>query len=690
MLRTGVIRHTKFGSRSTSTTTSSTRLKTRGRLPVPPLRQTLDRYLTSLEPFLLEDELRGGMSYSSAHALREKWASEFESGIGHILQERLVALDKVSPDNWLDDNFWINKAYLEWRAPLLVNSNWWLAFCDDTLIPKSALSGETNNNRAGTTFWQLRRSAWLIYRMLQFKENVAQEEGTPDTVTPGSWLLENTSKMFNIGRIPEILCDTISEVPNPHSKHARSIHLMIHDWCYSVVVYRSPTSTDPHAPLELLSPGEIETRLRAVVLDVEARLANGEKALPVGVLSADERDRWAHNLSQLLLFSPENRKSHQAMLHSVMGVSLDHTTYSIPPITLPSDVSPTQVRIRSAVQSAIDSHLHSIRGTAQNISNRFFDKPFTLIVDPSTRAGASGEHSPVDALVPSIVAEYGLVQGLGVDAFNHTGSEVGNADGEGWQRLDWVGDEKIWKECNMAYNRAISILNNSDDSVLWYEKYGTEWIKSIGGYKLSPDAFIQMALQLAWYKTRGEFTATYETVLTRMFKRGRTETLRTYSCESRLWVLSMVDPKSTPQERFELLRQAISSHTRRTREAMTGRGFDRHLLGLRLLLRPLSGESAPLLEDELFERSTQWKLSTSGLSAGLLFKGTGFGASYDDGYGINYLAAPNGVKFGIESKFQNPLTSTQIFQDAVVAAMEDMHSLCEIATRDRADRLSHL
>lgn len=67
----------------------------------------------------------------------------------------------------------------------------------------------------------------------------------------------------------------------------------------------------------------------------------------------------------------------------------------------------------------------------------------------------------------------------------------------------------------------------------------------VGDYRLSPDAYIQMAMQLAWYKTRGEFTATYETVLTRMFKRGRTETLRTFSRESREWVLSMVDPKAT-------------------------------------------------------------------------------------------------------------------------------------------------
>jgi len=135
---------------------------------------------------------------------------------------------------------------------------------------------------------------------------------------------------------------------------------------------------------------------------------------------------------------------------------------------------------------------------------------------------------------------------------------------------------------------------------------------------------------------------------------------------------------------------------------MIGRGFDRHLLGLRLLLRPLNGENAALFGDDLFDRSAQWKLSTSGLSAGLLFKGTGFGAMYEDGYGINCelndaarflnqkllflnlpdLAAPNMVKFGIESKFSSLLTSTQKFKEAVAASLEEMQSLCEVIVEE--------
>ncbi|KAF9560486.1 carnitine acetyltransferase [Agrocybe pediades] len=680
MLRTASLRQTQM--LNSTKPTPSPRSKVRARLPVPPLRQTLDRYLTSLEPFLHEDEAKGGMPFKRAYALREKWATDFENGIGKTLQERLVALDKVSPYNWLDDNFWINKAYLEWRAPLLVNSNWWLAFGDDPLVPKSALSGETNNNRAGTTFWQLRRAAWLVHRVLKFKDNIAQTNPAENT-TSGAWMMESTSKMFNMARIPEPLCDTLSEKSDTSSQYGRSILVMVHNWCYLVKVY-SPPLHGAKTP-SLVPPGEIEAQLRAVMLDVEGRLANGEKALPIGALSADDRDRWAENLRHLVSLSPQNQRCHQAMLQSVMGLSLEHTTYTIP---LASSSDPRRSHMRNPAQLSLDSHLHAIRGTTQNLSNRFYDKPFTLIVDPSTRAGATGEHSPVDALVPSIVAEYGLTEGVDTEAFGLR-SHTQDVDEPGWQRLDWIADEKIKKECKGAIERANAIVENSDDSVLWFDKYGTDWIKNYGCYKLSPDAFIQMAMQLAWYQQQGEFTATYETVLTRMFKRGRTETLRTFSRESRLWVLSMVDPRATDAERFKLLCDAISSHSRRTREAMSGRGFDRHLLGLRLLLRPLNAESAALFEDELFEHSAQWKLSTSGLSAGLLFKGTGFGSTYENGYGINYLAAPFMVKFGIESKFSCPTTSTQGFKDAITSAMLQMQNLCQSVSDNAHNKVAN-
>ncbi|GLB40321.1 putative choline/Carnitine o-acyltransferase [Lyophyllum shimeji] len=635
------------------------------RLPVPDLRQTLDRYLASLEPLLLEDERLGKASYESSYAFRVQKARAFERGIGKVLQDRLLALDRASLHNWLDDNFWMDKAYLEWRAPLLINSNWWLAFHDDDLLPESAKTGESSDSRAGITLWQIRRAAWLIHRVLDYKGQLDTGELHSETTRTGIWLRQSISKMFNIARIPTPLCDIISPSPPADCPDARKLLLTLHNWFYAIPVYHPPNS--PNDIPKLMEPREIESQIRAVVLDVEQRLANGDTATPVGVLSADDRDRWAANQQHLLSIHPTNRKSYQKMLSSVMGLSLDHMTHTIPPGPRTS-YSPEGIS-----QEVLDAHLHTIRAHALNVANRFYDKPFTLIVDSSTRAGATGEHAPCDALVPSIVAEYGIVEGVDESAFSATWDE---REPGGWERLDWVADEKIQKECVEAHARAVKIIEDSDDSVLWFGGYGTDWIKGIA--KLAPDAYIQMVLQLAWYKTRGEFTATYETVLTRMFKHGRTETLRTVTRDSRAWVLAMMDPQCAQETRYKALQRAIQTHTRLTREAATGRGIDRHLLGLRLMMRPHEGEESPLFNDELFERSQQWKLSTSGLSAGHLFRGTGFGAVYDDGYGINYLAAPSMIKFGIESKFSSPLTSTEKFKQTIVECLYEMRFLCSL------------
>jgi len=85
-----------------------------------------------------------------------------------------------------------------------------------------------------------------------------------------------------------------------------------------------------------------------------------------------------------------------------------------------------------------------------------------------------------------------------------------------------------------------------------------------------------------------------------------------------------------------LLTKAVKAHNTLTKTASAGHGYDRYLMGLKTRLRP--GESHPLFEDEMYAKSQEWKLSTSGLSAGKRFMGTGFGAGYPDGYGINCMS----------------------------------------------------
>lgn len=61
-------------------------------------------------------------------------------------------------------------------------------------------------------------------------------------------------------------------------------------------------------------------------------------------------------------------------------------------------------------------------------------------------------------------------------------------------------------------------------------------------FGVSPDSFIQMAIQLAYFKVYGHSVATYETAGTRRFSWGRTETCRSFSGVSEAFVRAMQIP----------------------------------------------------------------------------------------------------------------------------------------------------
>lgn len=89
--------------------------------------------------------------------------------------------------------------------------------------------------------------------------------------------------MFSHGRSPRQSCDVILEpaYPNPH---ADQVIVMVHDWFYQVAISSDRT---------MISPATLEARLLGIMSDVNKRLSMGEKAHPIGVLSADQRDTWA-------------------------------------------------------------------------------------------------------------------------------------------------------------------------------------------------------------------------------------------------------------------------------------------------------------------------------------------------------------------------------------------------------------
>lgn len=130
------------------------------------------------------------------------------------------------------------------------------------------------------------------------------------------------------------------------------------------------------------------------------------------------------------------------------------------------------------------------------------------------------------------------------------------------QRLSWKTDNKIAEAIKKAEETIQKTVENSEGLMLWFDEYGANWMKRQGGSacpvwhnfalshllildtkplaKLSPDAYIQMAMQLAYRRLHGKGTPTYETASTRLFLHGRTETIRTYSEDSQRWVEATV------------------------------------------------------------------------------------------------------------------------------------------------------
>jgi Choline/Carnitine o-acyltransferase len=108
-------------------------------------------------------------------------------------------------------------------------------------------------------------------------------------------------------------------------------------------------------------------------------------------------------------------------------------------------------------------------------TNRWFDKSFSIIVESNSRFGMMGEHSPVDALIPSIIADWVVSEPLDPTQF------VDNVpSASGWERICWEEDPHIQDQFSDAIRRAKAITDDSDADVLWFDDYGVDWIKNTG------------------------------------------------------------------------------------------------------------------------------------------------------------------------------------------------------------------
>jgi carnitine O-acetyltransferase len=104
-------------------------------------------------------------------------------------------------------------------------------------------------------------------------------------------------------------------------------------------------------------------------------------------------------------------------------------------------------------------------------------------------------------------------------------------------KLKWKIDSVVSKGIRDAQIFVDQLIGNSDLGVLHFSDYGSDWIKKYGNLlrltlaKVSPDAFVQICLQLTYYRIHRKLAPTYETASVRKYAHGRTETCRSLSLE---------------------------------------------------------------------------------------------------------------------------------------------------------------
>lgn len=230
-----------------------------------------------------------------------------------------------------------------------------------------------------------------------------------------------------------------------------------------------------------------------------------------------------------------------------------------------------------------------------NCYNRWFDKSFTLIAFKNGQLGLNTEHAWADAPIIGHLWEFVL----GTDTFHLGYTETGHCLGKPNpmlappQRLQWDIPEQCQAVIESSYQVAKALADDVELYCFQFLPFGKGLIKKC---RTSPDAFVQIALQLAYFRDRGKFCLTYEASMTRMFREGRTETVRSCTRESTAFVQAMVEGRRVKADLQDLFRKAAQKHQNMYRLAMTGAGIDRHLFCLYVVSKYL-GVSSPFLAE---------------------------------------------------------------------------------------------
>ncbi|XP_077311011.1 choline O-acetyltransferase [Lithobates pipiens] len=590
------------------------------KLPVPPLQQTMDMYLKCMKHLVSEEQ------YKKSKAIVEKFL--MPEGLGEMLQQKLLER-REKTENWIHE-YWLDDMYLNNRLPLPVHSSPAVIFARHNFQ-------DTNDH--------LRFTANLISGVLDYK-TLLDLHALPMDYARGQlsgqpMCMKQYYGLFSSYRLPGGMKDTLvaqesSVMPEPeHIIVACNNQFFVLD---VVINFRR------------LSEADLFTQLRKIVKMAENE---DERLPPIGLLTSDGRLEWAR-AREILMKDSTNRDSLDMIERCMCLVCLD---------------APTGVELNDTNRAL--QLLHG-GGYNKNGGNRWYDKPMQFVVGRDGVCGTICEHSPFDGIVLVQCTEHLLKY------MKSSPKKLVRADSvselSAPRRLRWKCSPEIQGHLASAAEKLQRIVQNLDFTVYRFNKYGKEFIKK---QRMSPDAFIQLSLQLAFYRCHRRLVPTYESASIRRFRMGRVDNIRSSTAEALVFVKAMIDGKATipDSEKMAHLQNAIEAQTNYTILAITGKAIDNHLLALRELAHEHCKELPEIFTDDMFLISNRFILSTSQVPTTMeMF--CCYGPVVPDGYGACYNPQPEHILFCISSFRDCKETSSTMFAKALEESLTDMEDLC--------------
>uniref|UniRef100_A0A8C0IR97 Choline/carnitine acyltransferase domain-containing protein n=1 Tax=Chelonoidis abingdonii TaxID=106734 RepID=A0A8C0IR97_CHEAB len=327
------------------------------RQPVPPLAQTLERYLRSLEVLVTPEELE-----ETRQLVQEFGAPGAE---GERLQAQLERR-AARMENWLSD-WWVQSAYLESRLPLTVHSS-----------PAVVLPKQDYSDWRGQLRWVL-GGAGLEGSLCPMSLTSPPRQALLVEYRGGHpQCMAQYSRLFASCRLPGPKHDGL--LLPPAGRRAPTFITVVRNFqFFQLEVYNSdgtPLTVDQlHLQLQ---------RIRGLSWKTDKE--------PLGVLTGDHRHTWGQAYSTLMR-DRLNRESARCIQRSLFTVCLDAPVLKVSDERYPS---------RVAAQM-----LHG-GGSYSNSGNRWFDKTLQFIVGEDGVCGVLYEQALVDGAPIATIIDHVL------------------------------------------------------------------------------------------------------------------------------------------------------------------------------------------------------------------------------------------------------------------------------------------